>query len=127
MCWHRDGVQRRFARMNPRDEVLVAPKAEYEVLLLQFVDDVIVTLEEAQDGHVAQRVGGGVEEVRDWKVLSFVVNRVQVLCKVVSKPPLGLTDIEEAILRAADAIDHINGCAGEPLPNVEGLFGALNG
>eukprot|EP00061_Rhincodon_typus_P016471 g44707.t1 len=70
-------------------------RAEYEVLLLQFARGVIVTLEEAQDGHVAQEVGGGVEMVRDWKVLSFVLSRAQVLYKAVSEPPLGLTDVEE--------------------------------
>eukprot|EP00061_Rhincodon_typus_P017072 g45605.t1 len=71
---------------------------------------VIVTLEEAQDGHVIQGVGGGVEVVRNWKVLSFVVNRVQVLYKAISKPPLGLTNVEEATSGPADAIDHIGRC-----------------
>eukprot|EP00061_Rhincodon_typus_P003112 g19308.t1 len=106
---------------------LPAPKAEYEVLLLQFPDGVIVTLGEAQDGHVTQRVGGGVEMVRDRKVLSFVTNRVQVLYKTVSKPPFGLIDVEEATSRATDEIDHIDGCVGEPLSDVKSLFGALNG
>eukprot|EP00061_Rhincodon_typus_P001389 g14669.t1 len=84
---------------------------EYEVLLLQFVGGVIVTLEEAQDGHVAQGVGGRVDVVLDWKVLSFVTNRAQVLYKMVSEPSLGLTDVEEATSEAADAVDHISGCA----------------
>eukprot|EP00061_Rhincodon_typus_P013365 g39695.t1 len=65
--------------------------------------------------------------VRDRKVLSFVANRVQVLYKAVSEPLLGLTDVEEATLGAADAIDHIGGCAGEPLSDVEGFFGSLDG
>eukprot|EP00061_Rhincodon_typus_P011155 g35963.t1 len=104
-----------------------APKAEYEVLLLQFVGGIIVTLEEAQDGHVAQGVGEGVEVVRDWKVLSFVANRPQLLYKVVSMSPLHLTDVEEATSGAADAIDHISGCAGEPLSDVKGFFGSLDG
>eukprot|EP00061_Rhincodon_typus_P010060 g34049.t1 len=63
--------------------------------------------------------------VRDWKVLSFVTNRVQVLYRAVSEPPLGLTNVDEAISGAADTIDHIDGCAGEPLSDVKGLFGAL--
>eukprot|EP00061_Rhincodon_typus_P009526 g33099.t1 len=104
-----------------------APKVEYEVLLLQFLDSIIVTLEEAQDGHVTQGVGGGVEIVRNWKVLSFVANRAQVLYKVVTEPPLGLTNVEEAISGAVDAIDHIDGYAGEPLSDVKCLFGSLDG
>eukprot|EP00061_Rhincodon_typus_P002347 g17282.t1 len=59
---------------------------EYEVLLLQFLGRIVVTLKEAQDGHVVQGVGGGVGVVHDWKVLSFVANRVQVLYKAVSEP-----------------------------------------
>eukprot|EP00061_Rhincodon_typus_P003301 g19755.t1 len=61
----------------------------------------------------------------DQKVLSLVTNRVQMLYKTVSEPPLGLTDVEEATSEAEDAVDHVDGCAGEPLSNVEGLFGAL--
>eukprot|EP00061_Rhincodon_typus_P001034 g13528.t1 len=85
---------------------LLAPKTEYEVLLLKFLRGVIVTREEAQDGHVTQGVGGEVEMVRNQKVL-FVANRVQVLYKPVSEPPLGLTDVEEATSGAVDAVDHI--------------------
>eukprot|EP00061_Rhincodon_typus_P001577 g15181.t1 len=96
-----------------------APEAEHEVLLLQFVGGGTVVPDEAQDGHVTQGVGGGVEVIRDQKVLSFVVNREQVLHKVVSETPLGLTDVEEATLGAVNAIDHIDECAGEPLSNVE--------
>eukprot|EP00061_Rhincodon_typus_P010863 g35463.t1 len=65
--------------------------------------------------------------VRNWKVLSFVANRAQMLYKMVSEPLLGLTDVEEATLGAANAVDHIDGCAGESLSNVESLFCALNG
>eukprot|EP00061_Rhincodon_typus_P000694 g12469.t1 len=87
----------------------------------------MMTLEKAQGGHVIQGVGGGIEVVRDWEVLSFVANRAQVLYKAVSRPPLGLTDVEEATLGAADAVYHINGCAGEHLSDVEGVFGSLDG
>eukprot|EP00061_Rhincodon_typus_P015733 g43581.t1 len=104
--------------------VTEAPNAEYEVLLLQFPGGVIVTLEDAQDGHVTQGTGGGVKMVHDWKVLSFVANKAQLLYKAVSEPPLGLTDIEEATSGALDAIGHFDRCAGEPLSNVEGLFDA---
>eukprot|EP00061_Rhincodon_typus_P017670 g46465.t1 len=52
--------------------------------------------------------------------------RAQVLYKVVSEHPLGLTDVE-ATSGAVDAVDHIDGCAGEPLSDVKGLIGALNG
>eukprot|EP00061_Rhincodon_typus_P010201 g34309.t1 len=71
-----------------------APKAEYEVLLLQFPGGIIVTLEES---------------------------------KAVSEPPLGLTNVEEATSGAADSIEHIDSCAGEPLSDAKSLFGALNG
>eukprot|EP00061_Rhincodon_typus_P012305 g37948.t1 len=105
----------------------MAPEAEYEVLLLQFLGGIVVTLEAAQDGHVTQGVGGGVEVVRNWKVLSFVANRVHVLYKAISEPLLGLTDVEEATSGAVDAIDHIDRCAGEPLSDVKVLFGSLDG
>eukprot|EP00061_Rhincodon_typus_P001947 g16215.t1 len=91
------------------------------------ISSVIVTLEEARDGRVVQGVGGGVEMVHDWKVLSFVANRAQVLYKAVCEPSLGLTDVEEAASGAADAVDHIDRCAGEPLSDVKGLFSALDG
>eukprot|EP00061_Rhincodon_typus_P006311 g26834.t1 len=84
-------------------QVKEAPKLEYEVL--QFPDGIIVTLEEAQGGHVIQGARGGVEVVRGWKV-SFVMNRAQVLYKVISKPPLGFTNVEEATSGAADAVNH---------------------
>eukprot|EP00061_Rhincodon_typus_P009063 g32243.t1 len=102
------------------------PEAEYEVLLLHFLGGVIVTQEAAQGGQVTQGVGGGAEVVGDRKVL-FVTIRVQVLYKVDSEPLLSLTNVEEAILGAVDAIDHISGCAGEPLSDVKGLFGASDG
>eukprot|EP00061_Rhincodon_typus_P006260 g26715.t1 len=87
----------------------------------------MVTLETTQDGYVTQGVGGGGEMAGDWKVLSFVANKAQVLYKVVTEPPLGLTDVEEATSGTADTVDYVDGCAGEPLSDVEGLFGALNG
>eukprot|EP00061_Rhincodon_typus_P006105 g26380.t1 len=65
--------------------------------------------------------------VRDQKVLLFIANKAQMLYKAVSEPPFGLTNVEEATSGAADAVDHIGGCAGEPLTDVEGLFSALNG
>eukprot|EP00061_Rhincodon_typus_P014898 g42270.t1 len=65
--------------------------------------------------------------VHDRKVLSFVANRAQMLYKMVSEPPLGLTNVEEATSGATDAVDQADGCAGEPLSNVEGLLCALNG
>eukprot|EP00061_Rhincodon_typus_P008803 g31741.t1 len=108
--------------LNSRHE---APEAEYEMLLQQFAGGIIVTLKEAQDGHVIQGMGGGVKMVGDQKVLSFVANRAQLLYKVVSEPLLGLTDVEKATSGAEDAVGHIDGCAGEPLSNVEGLFCAL--
>eukprot|EP00061_Rhincodon_typus_P016693 g45043.t1 len=65
--------------------------------------------------------------VRNCKVLSFFVDRAQVLYKTMSEPPLGLTNVEEAKSGAVDAVDQVDGCAGEPLSDMEGFFGALNG
>eukprot|EP00061_Rhincodon_typus_P003321 g19797.t1 len=93
--------------------------AEYVVLFLQFAGGVIMTLEEAQDGHVAQGVGGAVKMIHDQKVLMFVTYRVQMLYKTVSEPPLGLTDVEEATSGAVDAVDQVDRCAGEPLSNMK--------
>eukprot|EP00061_Rhincodon_typus_P005118 g24230.t1 len=90
---------------------LYAPKVEYEMLLLPFVGGVIVTVEEAQDEHVTQGVGGGVKMVGDWKVLSFVAYRVQMLYKAVSESPLGPSDVQEATLGAADTVDYVDRCA----------------
>eukprot|EP00061_Rhincodon_typus_P004754 g23355.t1 len=70
-------------------------------MLLQFVGGIIETLEEALDWHITQGVGGGVEIVCNEKVLF-------VLYKAVSEPLLGLTNVEEATLGTADAIDHID-------------------
>eukprot|EP00061_Rhincodon_typus_P003146 g19401.t1 len=70
---------------------------------------------------------GGVKIEGDRKVLSFVAHRAQMLFKTVSESMLGLTDVEEATSAAADALDHIDRSAGEPLSDVEGLFGAWDG
>eukprot|EP00061_Rhincodon_typus_P003186 g19479.t1 len=65
--------------------------------------------------------------VPDREMLSFVANRVQMLYKTVSESTLGLTDVEEGTLGAADAVDHNDTCAGESLSDVNGFLGALNG
>eukprot|EP00061_Rhincodon_typus_P007871 g29983.t1 len=65
--------------------------------------------------------------VSDRKVLLIIAYRAQVLRKSASEPLLGLTDVKETTLEAADAVDHIDRCAGEPLSNVKGLFWAWNG
>eukprot|EP00061_Rhincodon_typus_P003976 g21447.t1 len=74
-----------------------------------------------------REVEGVVKMVPNQKVLSFVTYRVQMLYKMVSKSPLGLTDVEEATSGAADTVDQFDRCAGEPLSNVEGLFSVLDG
>eukprot|EP00061_Rhincodon_typus_P007792 g29832.t1 len=76
-----------------------------EVLLLQFAGGVIVILEEAQDGHATQGVGGGVKMVHDQKVLMFVAYKAQMLHEMVSESKLGLTHVEEATSGAADTVD----------------------
>eukprot|EP00061_Rhincodon_typus_P006245 g26688.t1 len=57
--------------------------------------------------------GAAMEDMRS------VVHPAQVLYKAVSEPPIVLTDVEEATSGAADAIDHVDRCAGEPLSDVE--------
>eukprot|EP00061_Rhincodon_typus_P005872 g25914.t1 len=101
-----------------------APEAEYEVLPLQFAGGVIVTMEEAQDGNVTQGagVGGEVKMFCHQKVVVFVMYRAQMLHKMVSESLLGVTDVEEATSGAADAVDQVNGCAGEPMSDVEDFF-----
>eukprot|EP00061_Rhincodon_typus_P008504 g31177.t1 len=97
------------------------------MMLFQFAGGVIVTLEEAQDRHVTQGVAGGVKIMGDQKVLSFVAYRVQTLYEMVSESTLGLTNVQEATSGAADTVDQVDRCAGEPLSDMEGLFSALDG
>eukprot|EP00061_Rhincodon_typus_P002864 g18689.t1 len=80
---------------------------------------VTVTLEEAREAHVTQGVGGGFKMVGDRKVVSFVVHRAQMLYEMVSKSTLGLTNVEEATSGAADTVGQVDGCAGEPLSEME--------
>eukprot|EP00061_Rhincodon_typus_P012648 g38518.t1 len=106
-------IMRGIAKINSKDlfpkveefktrgHIFKAPEAEDEVLLLQFVGGVVVTLEEAQVGHVTQGVKEGVKMVGDWKVL-FVACRTHMLYKTVSESTLGLTNVEEATSGAAD-------------------------
>eukprot|EP00061_Rhincodon_typus_P003371 g19925.t1 len=95
------------------DRLCQAPEVEYVVLLLQFAGGVIVTLEEAQDVNVTQGMVG------DRKVLLFVAYRAQMLYKIVSESTLGLTNVEEATLGAVDAVDRVDGCAIEPISDME--------
>eukprot|EP00061_Rhincodon_typus_P010406 g34668.t1 len=44
-----------------------------------------------------------------------------VLYKTVSEPPLGLTDVEEAMSGAADTVAQVDRCAGEPQSDVKGV------
>eukprot|EP00061_Rhincodon_typus_P007956 g30142.t1 len=106
---------------------MLAPKAEYEVLLRQFACGVIVTLEEAQDGHVIKRVGGGVKMVSDRKVLSIIAYRAQMLHKIVPESVLGLIDAEETTSGATDTVDQVGGCISEPLSDMECLLCVLDG
>eukprot|EP00061_Rhincodon_typus_P001711 g15534.t1 len=54
---------------------LQGSELKYEVLFPQPSGGIVVALEAAQDGHVVQGVGGGVEVVREWEVQLFVANR----------------------------------------------------
>eukprot|EP00061_Rhincodon_typus_P002034 g16420.t1 len=62
-------------KVHTETSVLQGSQADYEVLLFQPSGGIVVALEEAQDGHAVQGVGGEVEVVRDWEVQSFVMNR----------------------------------------------------
>eukprot|EP00061_Rhincodon_typus_P014570 g41658.t1 len=108
-CMRRDVFKgpmvRKSALMGSRRGV------EYEVLLFQFPGRAIVTLEKAQNGHVTQGVGGGVEMVHDWKVLLFIMNRVQVPYKVFSEPQFGLANVEKTTSGEANTIDYTDGSA----------------
>eukprot|EP00061_Rhincodon_typus_P012381 g38080.t1 len=53
--------------------------------------------------------------------------RAQMLYEMVSESTLGLTDVKEATSGAVDTVDQVDGCAGDPLSDVEDLFWALNG
>eukprot|EP00061_Rhincodon_typus_P005117 g24229.t1 len=83
------------------------------------IGGVIVTLEEALDGHVTQGLGGRVKMVGNQKVLSFVVHRAQMLYEKVLESTLGLTDVEEATSGAVNTVDRIDGCTGEPLSDLK--------
>eukprot|EP00061_Rhincodon_typus_P006900 g28007.t1 len=85
-----------------------------------------VALEEAQDGHAIQGVGGGVKMVDNWKVMLFVTYRTQMLYETVSNSMHGLTDVAEGTLGAADIVDQVGGCRGEPLSGMKDLFWALD-
>eukprot|EP00061_Rhincodon_typus_P002330 g17249.t1 len=65
--------------------------------------------------------------VGDRKVLWFVTYRAQMLYETVSESTLGLTNIEEATLGAADTVDQADKCAGEPESDKKDLFWVLNG
>eukprot|EP00061_Rhincodon_typus_P008723 g31590.t1 len=87
---------------------------------------VIVTLEEAQGGHVDKEVGGGVKVVGNWKVLLLIVYRAQMLCKTVPKSAFGLTDVEETTSGGSDTVGQVGGSTGEPLSDLKRLFGAFD-
>eukprot|EP00061_Rhincodon_typus_P003683 g20705.t1 len=102
-------------------------EVEYEVLLLQFANGVIVPLEEAQYGHVIKGVGGGVKIVSNRKVLLIIAYRAQMLHKSVPESALGLTDVEEATSGGSDMVDQVGRCTGEPLSDLESFFWASDG
>eukprot|EP00061_Rhincodon_typus_P015510 g43222.t1 len=84
---------------------LAHSKVEYEVLFLQFACGVIVTLEEAQDGHVTKGVGGGVKIVGNRKVVLIKAYREQMLHDLATETTLGLTDVEETTMGVTDTVD----------------------
>eukprot|EP00061_Rhincodon_typus_P016058 g44074.t1 len=103
------------------------PKVEYEVLFLQLAFGIIVTLEETQDGHVTQGVGGEVKMAGDRKMLLIIAYRVQMLHESVTESMLGLTDVEETILGELDTVDQVGGGTGESLSVLEIFSWALDG
>eukprot|EP00061_Rhincodon_typus_P013806 g40405.t1 len=99
---------------------------KYEVLFLQFTCCVIVTLEEAQDGHVTKGMGVGVTMVGNQMVVLIGECRAQMLRELVTEPALGLSNVEETTSGAMDTVDQIGGYTDESLLDLETLFGALD-
>eukprot|EP00061_Rhincodon_typus_P005862 g25878.t1 len=93
----------------------------------KFTSGIIETLEEAQDGHVTQGVGGAIKMVGNRKMLLIIAYRVQKLCESVTESVLGFIDVQEATLGATDTVDQVGGLTGESLSDVERLFAALDG
>eukprot|EP00061_Rhincodon_typus_P017139 g45702.t1 len=100
---------------------------EYGVLFLRNACGIIVALEEAQDGHVAKGVGGGIEMAGNRKMLLITEYRVQMLHELVTKSAFGLNNVEEISSGATDTVDQAGGCTGESLSDLERLYGALDG
>eukprot|EP00061_Rhincodon_typus_P012168 g37736.t1 len=79
------------------------------------------------EGDVMQQFPLKLPSKKKLMVVSFVAYRMQMLYEMVSKSTLGLTDVEETILGAADTVDEVGRCVGEPLSDTKGLLWALNG
>eukprot|EP00061_Rhincodon_typus_P015952 g43908.t1 len=81
-----------------------------------------------EDGQVVsgQR---GVDDRVGWTWDEAGAYRAHMLCESVteSESVLGLTHVEEATSGATGTIDQVGGCTGEPLSDLEGLPGALDG
>eukprot|EP00061_Rhincodon_typus_P012536 g38325.t1 len=97
---------------------LSAPEAEYKVFFLQFTCGLIMTLEEAQDGHVAKGLGGIIEMSGNQKVMLIGAYRAQMLRESV----FGLSAVEEATSGATVARDFESRSAGNAGDAVEGIM-----
>lgn len=61
------------------------------------------------------------------KLKIAIVDEEQVLHKTVGESILGLADEEVATLRAANAMDRVEECAGESFSSLDELFKSLDG
>eukprot|EP00061_Rhincodon_typus_P008819 g31766.t1 len=66
-------------------------------------------------------------ELKSRKVLLIVAYGEQMLRKSVTESVFDLSNVGETKLGATDTVDQVGGCTGEPLSDLEGLSGALDG
>ena len=89
------------------------------MLFLQFALSFTGTLQQAKDRHVSMGAGSCVKMASNRKVRVLIVHRPKVLSKAITQSTLGLSDIEETILGAVNAIHQIERGASETLLNLE--------
>ena len=74
------------------------------MLFLQFALSFTGTLQQAKDRHVGMGAGSCVKMASNRKVRVLIAHRPKVLSKAITQSTLGLSDIEETTLGAANAI-----------------------
>ena len=89
------------------------------MLFLQFALSFTGTLQQAKDRHVGMGAGLCFKMASNQKVRVLLAHRPKVLSKVITQSTLGLSNIEETTLGAANAIHQIERGASETLLNLE--------